>query len=43
MRINWPIVKLFFKIKIITVLQLLRLLKPDEVFYVGSTEICHLH
>jgi RNA polymerase sporulation-specific sigma factor len=39
MRINWPIVKLFFKIKIITVLQLLRLLKPDEVFYVGSTEI----
>lgn len=39
MRIAWPIIKLAIKIKIISILQLLRLVETDEVFYVGSTEV----
>jgi RNA polymerase sporulation-specific sigma factor len=39
MRMTWPIVKLYLKLKIIALLQILQLLEPDEIFYVGSTEI----
>lgn len=39
MRITWPIIKLYIKLKIIRLLQLCGWLKPDEVFYVGSAEI----
>jgi RNA polymerase sporulation-specific sigma factor len=39
MRITWPIVKLIVKLRVIALLQVLRLLEPDEIFYVGSTEI----
>lgn len=37
--IKWPIIKLAIKLKVIAILQAIKLLKPDEVFYVGSTEI----
>jgi RNA polymerase sporulation-specific sigma factor len=39
MRINWSIVKLGIKLKLIAFLRLIRVLEADEVFYVGSTEI----
>lgn len=39
MRITWPIVKLYIKLKIISFLQAIGWLKGDEVFYVGSAEI----
>ena len=39
MRLTWPIVKLYVKLRIILILQTLRILQPDEVFYVGSSEI----
>jgi RNA polymerase sporulation-specific sigma factor len=39
MRITWSIVKLIVKLKAIYVFQKLGLLEPDEVFYVGSSEI----
>lgn len=39
MCITWPIIKLAIKLKVIAILQALRLLKTDEVFYVGSTEV----
>ncbi|WP_371368854.1 RNA polymerase sigma-35 factor [Sporomusa rhizae] len=39
MRITWPIVKLYIKLKLISFLQAIGWLKPDEVFYVGSAEI----
>ncbi len=39
MRLTWSIVKLYLKLKIIRALQLVGLLKADEIFYVGSTEI----
>jgi len=39
MRITWPIIKLYFKLKVISFLQTIGWLKPDEVFYVGSAEI----
>jgi len=39
MCITWPIIKLMIRLKIIAILQVLRLIEADEVFYVGSTEI----
>ena len=39
MCITWSIIKLAIKLKIIAILQGLRLLKSNEVFYVGSTEV----
>lgn len=39
MRLTWPIVKLYVKLRIILILQTLGILQPDEVFYVGSSEI----
>ncbi|WP_371371329.1 RNA polymerase sporulation sigma factor SigE [Sporomusa aerivorans] len=39
MRITWPIIKLYIKLKIIAFLQTIGWLKSDEVFYVGSAEI----
>lgn len=39
MRITWPIIKLYIRLKIISLLQAIGWLKPDEVFYVGSAEI----
>jgi RNA polymerase sporulation-specific sigma factor len=39
MRITWTIFKLRIKLHIIALLQFLKILEPDEVFYVGSTEI----
>lgn len=39
MRITWPVIKLMIKLKIIKVLQVLKILQPDEIFYVGSTEV----
>ena len=39
MRITWPIIKLAVKLRLIALLQTLRILGPDEIFYVGSTEI----
>ncbi|SHI33796.1 RNA polymerase sporulation sigma factor SigE [Propionispora hippei] len=39
MRLNWLKFKLLVKLKFIVLLQFLHILKPDEVFYVGSTEI----
>lgn len=39
MRISWPIIKLRIKLKGIALLQFFKILQPDEVFYVGSTEV----
>ncbi len=39
MRLNWPIVKLAIKLQFVKLLQALKVLEPDEVFYVGSSEI----
>lgn len=39
MRITWPIVKLYIKLKAISLLTAIGWLEPDEVFYVGSAEI----
>lgn len=39
MRVTWPIFKLTVKLFIINILQRLNFLHPDEVFYVGSSEI----
>lgn len=39
MCITWSIIKLAIKLKVIAILQALRLLKTDEIFYVGSTEV----
>lgn len=39
MRAAWPKFKLFIKLFIINILQRLKLLEPDDVFYVGSSEI----
>ncbi|MBP2650019.1 MAG: polymerase, sigma 28 subunit, SigE [Firmicutes bacterium] len=39
MRITWTIFKLMIKLRFIALLQFLRILEPDEVFYVGSTEV----
>ncbi|SDE86719.1 RNA polymerase sporulation sigma factor SigE [Sporomusa acidovorans] len=38
MQITWPIIKLYIKIKVISFLQAIGWLEPDEVFYVGSAE-----
>ena len=39
MRAAWPKFKLLIKLYVINILQRLKLLEPDEVFYVGSSEI----
>ncbi|BBB93252.1 MAG TPA: RNA polymerase sporulation sigma factor SigE [Methylomusa anaerophila] len=39
MRITWPVVKLYIKLKIIALLQKIGWLEADEVFYVGSAEV----
>lgn len=39
MRLVWIKFKLLLKLKIIILLQFLHIVKPDEVFYVGSTEV----
>ncbi|MEM5769070.1 MAG: RNA polymerase sporulation sigma factor SigE [Bacillota bacterium] len=39
MRAAWPKFKLLIKLYVIKILQRLKLLEPDEVFYVGSSEI----
>lgn len=39
MRVAWPKFKLLVKLFVINILQHLKLLEPDEVFYVGSSEI----
>lgn len=39
MRAAWPIFKLLIKLFVINILQRLKMLEPDEIFYVGSSEI----
>lgn len=39
MRAAWPKFKLLIKLYVIKILQRLKLLEPDEIFYVGSSEI----
>lgn len=39
MRAAWPKFKLLIKLYVINILQRLKLLEPDEIFYVGSSEI----
>jgi len=39
LRAAWPKFKLLIKLYVIKILQRLKLLEPDEIFYVGSSEI----
>jgi len=39
LRAAWPKFKLLIKLYVINILQRLKLLEPDEIFYVGSSEI----